>query len=147
MTVILASQSSARRAVLSGAGVAHEATVAGVDEDAAKRELLAAGAGPREVAEALAEQKALRVSESREGFVIGADQTLDFEGRLHDKVADLDAARARLKELRGRTHQLHSAVVVARGGAVIWRETVTATLTMRDFSDAFLEDYLTVEGP
>lgn len=147
MTVILASQSSARRAVLSGAGVAHEATVAGVDEDAVKRDLLASGAGPREVAEALAEQKALRVSQARPGFVIGADQTLDFEGRLYDKVADLEAARARLKELRGRTHQLHSAVVVARDGAVIWRETVTAGLTMRDFSDAFLEDYLSVEGP
>lgn len=147
MTVILASQSSARRAVLTGAGVFHEATVAGVDEDAAKRDLLAAGAGPRDVAEALAEQKALRVSQAREGFVIGADQTLDFEGRLYDKVGDLDAARARLRELRGQTHHLHSAVVVARNGVVIWRETVTAGLTMRDFSDTFLEDYLAVEGP
>lgn len=146
MTVILASQSAARRAVLSGAGVPHDAMVAGVDEDAAKTVLLAEGAGPRAVAEALAEQKALRVSEQREGLVIGADQTLDFEGRLFDKVADLDAARARLSLLRGREHLLHSAVVVAQGGSVIWRETVTASLTMRDFSDAFLDAYLAEEG-
>ena len=147
MTIILASQSSARRAVLIGAGVAHDAVVAGVDEDAAKVSLLADGAGPRAVADALAELKALAVSQVREGFVIGADQTLDLDGELYDKAADLAAARARLQLLRGRTHKLHSAVVVAKDGAAIWREVVSASLTMRDFSDAFLEAYLAEEGP
>ena len=147
MTIILASQSSARRAVLIGAGVAHDAVVAGVDEDAAKVSLLADGAGPRAVADALAELKALAVSQVREGFVIGADQTLDLDGELYDKAADLAAARARLQLLRGRTHKLHSAVVVAKDGAAIWREVVSASLTMRDFSDAFLEAYLATEGP
>jgi septum formation protein len=147
VTIVLASQSSARRAVLAGAGVAHEAVVAGVDEEAAKAELLAQGAGPRAVADALAELKALAVSRAREGFVIGADQTLDLDGELYDKAADLAAARARLRLLRGRTHRLHSAVVVAKDGAAIWREVVSASLTMRDFSDAFLEAYLAEEGP
>jgi septum formation protein len=146
MTVILASKSAARRAVLDGAGIAYEATVAGVDEEAVKGSLLAEGHGPREIADALAELKAMRVSRARPGFVIGSDQTLDLDGTLYDKAPDIDAARERLKLLRGRTHRLHSAVVVAKDGGPIWREVVTASLTMRDFSDAFLEDYLATEG-
>jgi septum formation protein len=147
MTIVLASQSAARRTVLAGAGVPHEAVVAGVDEDAVKAGLLAAGAGPRQVADALAELKAIRVSAKREGFVIGADQTLDLDGRLYDKVGDVAAARKRLQLLRGKTHRLHSAVVVAKAGAPIWREVATASLTMRPFTDAFLDDYLATEGP
>lgn len=146
MTLVLASRSVARRAVLQGAGVAFETAGSGVDEDAAKAALLAGGAGPLEVAEALAEMKALAVSHGRPDLVIGADQTLEFEGRLHDKAETLAAARARLQTLRGKPHKLHSAVAVARDGAVIWRETVSATLTMRAFSDAFLEAYLAAEG-
>jgi septum formation protein len=144
--VVLASKSAARRAVLDGAGVPYEALVAGVDEDAAKQSLLAEGLGPREIADALAELKAVRVSQRRPDLVIGADQTLDLDGRLHDKVETLDAARTRLIELRGRPHKLHSAVVVAKDGQAIWREVVTARLTMRDFSDAFLDAYLAHEG-
>jgi septum formation protein len=146
VTIVLASKSAARRAVLEGAGVPFEVQVAGVDEDAIKAALLADGSGPREIAEALAETKAIRVSQKRPGFVIGSDQTLELEGRLYDKVETLDAARARLVELRGKPHKLHSGVVVAKDGAPIWRELVTATLTMRDFSDAFLDDYLAREG-
>ena len=78
--------------------------------------------------------------------VFGADQTLEFEGGLYDKAESLEAARARLKLLRGKPHQLHSAVVVARDGQPIWREVATCTLTMRDFSDDFLEAYLIAEG-
>ena len=146
MSVILASKSAARRAVLDGAGVRYEALVAGVDEDAVKASLLAEGAGPRDIADALAELKAIRVSRGRPEFVIGSDQTLDLDGDVYDKAETLDAARERLKLLRGRTHKLHSAVVVAKEGAPIWREVVTASLTMRDFSDAFLEAYLATEG-
>jgi len=146
LSIVLASKSAARRAVLDGAGVAYEATVAGVDEEAVKAALLAEGAGPRAIADALAELKAIRVSRSRPDFVIGADQTLELDGALYDKAETLEAARSRLKLLRGKAHKLHSAVVVAKNGAPIWREVVTASLTMRDFSDAFLEDYLTVEG-
>jgi septum formation protein len=144
--IVLASKSAARRAVLSGAGVAYEAVVAGVDEDAAKASLGAQGAGPREIADALAELKAVRVSAGRPELVVGADQTLELDGVLYDKVEILAAARQRLRDLRGKSHALHSAVVVAKGGAPIWREVVTARLTMREFSDAFLEDYLAREG-
>jgi septum formation protein len=144
--IVLASRSAARRAVLEGAGVPFEVQVAGVDEDALKASMLAQGAGPRDIADALAEMKAIRVSARRGGFVIGSDQTLELEGRLYDKVETLEAARDRLKELRGKAHRLHSAVVVAKDGAPIWREVVTATLTVRDFSDGFLEDYLAREG-
>lgn len=144
--VILASKSAARRAVLTGAGVPFEVVVAGVDEDAVKTSMLAQGATPRDVADALAEIKAVKVSASRPGFVIGSDQTLEFEGRLYDKAESVDAARERLRTMRGKPHKLHSAVVVARDGAPIWREVVSATLTMRDFSDEFLESYLAGEG-
>jgi len=144
--IILASKSAARRAVLTGADVPFEVVVAGVDEDAVKASMLAQGAGAREVADALAEIKALKVSQTRQGFVIGSDQTLEFEGRLYDKAASLEAAAERLKAMRGKPHKLHSAVVVAKDGAPIWREVVTATLTMREFSDEFLQAYLLADG-
>ena len=145
--MILASKSAARRAVLTGAGIGFEVQVSGVDEDVLKDQLLAQGASVSQIAEALAEQKALKVSQTVPGLVIGSDQTLDFEGRLYDKAETLEAARERLQTLRGKTHQLHSAVVVARAGEVIWREVVSSTLTMREFTDAFLESYLASEGP
>jgi septum formation protein len=144
--IILASKSQARTAVLKAAGVPFEVAVAGVDEDAVKTAMLAQGATPRDVADALAELKAVKISRGRPGFVVGADQTLEFEGGLYDKAETLEAARDRLKLLRGKPHKLHSAVVVAQDGAPIWREVVSATLTMRDFSDGFLEDYLATEG-
>ena len=146
MSVILASKSAARTAVLKGAGVAFETAVSGVDEDAVKTALLAEGQGAKAIAEALAELKAQKITQSRPGLVIGADQTLEFDGRLYDKAETVEEARARLKLLRGQPHQLHSAVVVAKDGAPIWRDMVSCTLTMRDFSDDFLEDYLVREG-
>ena len=144
--IILASKSAARRAVLTGAGVPFEVAVAGVDEDAVKTAMLAQGATPRDVADALAEIKAVKISAGRPGFVIGSDQTLEFEGKLYDKVETVEAAGARLKAMRGKPHRLHSAVVVAKDGTPIWREIVSATLTMRDFSDDFLDAYLALEG-
>ncbi|MBS0490770.1 MAG: Maf family protein [Proteobacteria bacterium] len=144
--IILASKSAARRVVLTGAGVPFEVAVAGVDEDAVKTAMLAQGATPRDVADALAEIKAVKISAGRPGFVIGSDQTLEFEGQLYDKAETLEAAAERLKTMRGKPHKLHSAVVVAKDGAPIWREIVSATLTMRDFSDNFLDAYLALEG-
>lgn len=144
--LVLASKSVARAQVLAGAGLKFETTSAGVDEDAVKRGLLAEGATPRDVADTLAELKAIRASRRTGGFVVGADQTLDLDGRLYDKAESLDEARARLKEFRGRTHRLHSAVVVAKDGAPVWRALESPSLTMRDFSDDFLEAYLAEEG-
>lgn len=144
--VTLASKSAARAQVLSAAGVAFETVGAGVDEGAVKATLLAKGAGPAEIAAALAEEKALAVSRGREGLVIGADQTLDLDGELIDKAESLDEARARLQHLGGRTHRLHSAVALAQAGEVVWRETPAATLTMRTASDGFIDAYLARHG-
>jgi septum formation protein len=144
--VILASRSAARLALLRGAGVSFEAADSGVDEAALKTAILAGGAGPAEVASALAREKALAVSRRGPGLVIGADQTLDFEGRLHDKPLSLAEAADRLRAMRGRAHRLHAAVAAARDGVVIWEALSSAELIMRTFSDAFLEAYLAGEG-
>lgn len=143
----LASKSAARQAILRNAGVAFEAVVSGVDEDTAKAGLLAEGASPREVADALAELKAFKVSTKRSGLVIGSDQTLDLNGTLIDKADTVEAARERLVQLRGRIHKLHSAVVVARDGRPIWRVVETAKLSVRNFSDAWLDGYLERNAP
>lgn len=146
MKVILASKSATRAQLLAGAGVAFEATSSGVDEDAAKQSLLAEGHGPRAIADALAELKAIRVSRKRPGLVIGADQTLDLDGVLFDKADTVDEARLVLQRLRGQRHRLHTALAAARNGTVIWRLVVSPKLEMRPFSDAFLEAYLALEG-
>lgn len=140
--LILASQSRVRADLLRAAGVTFEAASPDVDEDAVKAAL--AHASAREIAGVLADRKALALAVygRGDGLVIGADQTLEYEGRLFDKAASREDARVRLWLLRGRTHNLHSAVSLARQGTVIWRETVTASLTMRDFSEAWLEGYL-----
>jgi septum formation protein len=145
--IILASTSAIRMQVLKAAGVPFEAVPAGVDEDAIKTALLAEGVGPRDIADALAEAKAIKVSRRRPGLVIGADQTLDFQGRLFDKAASVAEARLRLKEMRGHSHKLHCGMVVARDGTPIWREVITTTLRMRSFTDAWLEGYLERNSP
>ena len=145
--VVLASTSASRIALLKAAGVSFEARSPGVDEAAAKAALLGEGAGPRDVADALAELKALRGARGAGGaLVIGADQTLELDGALVDKAGSLDEARARLQAMRGKAHKLHSGVVVVRDGAPIWREVKSATLWMRPFSDDFLDGYLAREG-
>src|SRR5262249_21412843 len=116
-----------------------------IDEDAIKDSLK--GAPLEEVPAALAEMKALRVSASHPGaLVLGADQILAFEGAVISKSADLGEAKALLSRLSGRTHRLIGALVLARGAAAIWRHVEASTLTMRAFSDAFLDDYLAREG-
>ena len=144
--VILASKSAARAAILRSAGVPFDTRDAGVDEGVLKEEMLSRGAGPAEVAVALAREKALAVSRSHPGFVIGADQTLDFQGRLYDKPGTLQSAAERLRAMRGQPHALHSAVSVARRGEGVWQTLSSAELDMREFSDAFLEDYIAQEG-
>ena len=141
--MILASKSRTRAELLRAAGVPFEMRGSGVDEEPIKVAALTQGLAPREIALRLAEAKALAVSRSAgEELVIGADQTLDLAGRLFDKPADTAEARARLLELRGRAHQLHSAVVLARGGDIVWRDVPSATLHVRAFSDAWLDIYM-----
>ena len=149
MKLVLASQSASRRAVLAAAGVPHEAISPGVDEDAAKAGLKAEGIEARGLADALAEFKALRLSRRRPGdLVLGCDQILVREdGSTLDKAGGREEAREQLIGLRGVTHRLISAAVICEGGASVWRHIDTAKLTMRTFSDAFLESYLDAEWP
>lgn len=139
--LILGSESDVRKALLRGAGLAFEARPARVNERQIESQAVAAGADARAVARQLAEAKALAV----EGEVaIGADQILVLDGTILHKTAD---AAGRLDALRGRTHFLHAGVAVARGGTIVWSNTDTARLTMRDFTDAERDAVLKLEGP
>lgn len=141
--IILASASPARRAMLERAGLDVDVEPAAVDEGELKVSLRAAGADAGEVAEALAELKAQRISRRRTGaLVIGADQMLECGSVWFDKPPDRDHARAQLMALRGKTHQLVSSAVTVRDGGRLWHHTGRARLTMRDFTDAFLDAYL-----
>ena len=144
--IILASGSAIRRQILEGAAIDFDVIVKPVDEGAIKSAMLAEGAKPRDIADALAEAKSRRVSQQNKGLVIGADQILVMDGQIFDKPENLDAARDRLKLMRGKTHQLVGAIVVCENGQPVWRHLSATTLTMRDFSDSFLEDYLELEG-
>ena len=133
--------------MLRNAGLAFEIEPSGVDEDEITLSLLAARAGPADIAEKLAGTKALRVSSRRpDAMVIGGDSTLACDDRLFDKPATMADARAQLLALRGKTHELSSSVVVARGGARLWHCTERARLTMRPFAEAFLDAYLARAG-
>ncbi len=147
-TVILASTSRTRISLLMAAGVPIEAFPPGVDEEAVKQALRGEGASPEAAAEALAELKATRLSRRwPEALVLGADQMLECENRWFDKPADPEAARRQLLDLRGRRHRLVSSVVLMQNGVRLWHHTAGATLTMRPFSEAFLETYLEKAGP
>ncbi len=143
--LLLASASAVRARLLQDANVTFDVVPARVDEDALKQSLL--GADPRAIADALAELKALRVSASHPGrLVLGADQVLVLDKELVSKCESLHEARTLLRRLRGHSHRLISALVLARDGAAVWRHIGQATLAMRDFSDDFLEEYLAHEG-
>ena len=147
MSLILASKSAIRASLLRAAAVPFEARGSGVDEDVLKAEWLAERRTAKEVAEGLAEAKALAVSRAEpEAWVIGADQTLEFERALFDKPADFAEARARLLDFRGKPHQLHCGTALARGGEIVWRTAPTSTLYVRGFSEAWLDHYLASVG-
>lgn len=141
--LILASASAVRLALLRSAGLDVRAEPARVDEETARDALLAEGAKPRDVADALAELKARKVADrAPDAWVIGCDQVLDFRGRILSKPASQADARAQLTALRGQAHRLLSAVVLYHEGAPVWRHVATVSLTMRAFSDAYLDAYL-----
>ncbi len=145
--LILASESATRGALLKNAGIAFTAMASSVDERAAEAPLIAAGASPAEVASALADAKAIDVSaREADALVIGADQTLDFDGERWTKPATRAQAREQLARLSGRTHRLHSAVAVARDGKVQWRHRDSAGLTVRSLTAAAIDAYLTEVG-
>ena len=148
MPLVLASASKARRALLEAAGLEILTDPAALDEAAVKASLASEGAGSADIALALAELKALRVSPRHPGLIVlGADQILECEGQRFDKPEDLAAARAQLRALEGRRHRLISALVALRDGQRLWHHCGEALLTMRSFSEAFLESYLAAAGP
>jgi septum formation protein len=147
MRLILASQSASRRALLEAAGLPFEALPAAVDEAAIKESAKAEGMTPTDAALLLADAKAARIARRvPEAVIIGADQLLVCEGEWFDKPEDVEAARRHLQRLRNRVHDLVTAVVVWRDGERAWHHVATPRLAMRDFSDAFLDDYLAREG-
>ena len=120
--IILASGSEIRQHLLRNAAVPFEVVVPRLDEDAIKATLQAEGASPRDIADALAEAKATKVSLKQPGaVVIGCDQVLDAGGRLLSKPGEIGEARAQLEDLRGKRHMLLSAVVICHEGRPIWR--------------------------
>ena len=144
--LILASKSRSRAAVLKSAGLDFTQIGSGVDEDSFKEALRAEGASVAKQADLLAETKALKVSISHPGVVLGCDQMLDLDGQGLDKVSTRDEAREILQRLRGKTHILQSAIVACVEGAPVWRHLAQPRLRMRNFSDAFLDSYLDAVG-
>jgi len=145
--LILASGSPFRKQLLDQAGVAVEVVRPEIDERAVEATLDGTGATPEDVAQVLAEAKAVSVSETHPGaLVIGSDQTLSLSDEVFHKPADMEGARRHLLALSGHTHQLNSAVVIARNGEAVWRHVDTARLTMRELSPGFIGRHLAQVG-
>lgn len=145
--LILASGSATRLRMLRRAGVEVCAEAVGLDEAAVKDSCLAAALGPAQIAELLAQMKAFRCAAKHAGrLVLGADQVLWLEGRILDKPFSLEQARDQLLLLRGRTHQLVSSAVMVCDQQRLWHHTDTAELTVRNFSQDFLDLYLNQVG-
>jgi septum formation protein len=143
--LVLASNSAARRALLAAAGIPVEIVPADIDERAV--EARAGLDGAEKVAALLAREKAKAVAgKHSDRMVLGADQTLSLGERRFSKAADRAGAREQLSALRGQTHTLHSAVAVVAAGTVIFEHVDAAHLTMRSFSDGFLDRYLDAVG-
>jgi len=145
--LILASASTARAALLRAASIGFTVVPADIDEGAVKRAARADGKPAAAAALALAAAKACAVSQRfPAAVVIGADQILAVDDDWFDKPRDMIEARAQLVALRGRSHRLSTAVCVVRHGSALWQAASEPELTMRRFSDAFLDDYLAAEG-
>ena len=146
--IVLASQSAARRAMLTAAGVAHDALPAHIDEDGVTAGLQAEGASPEHIADALAELKAVKISRSLPGvLVLGADSVVvTADGALIAKPETRPRAEVQLRQLAGTTHRLISAAVIAENGTPVWRAGGAARLTMRALSEGFISRYLDAEG-
>ena len=144
MALILASSSKIRLHLLHAAGVDAIAMPPRIDEDAIRQALEAEGARPRDVADTLAEMKARKVAERQpHAFVLGCDQVLELSGEVFAKPKNADEAVDHLRKLRGQTHKLLSAAVLYHEAKPVWRHLGEAKLTMRSFSDDYLQDYIT----
>ncbi|PIE07773.1 MAG: septum formation protein Maf [Rhodobacterales bacterium] len=142
-SLILASRSEIRATLLANAGLVAEQMPALVDEDTIKAAMLSDGAKPRDIADALAEHKARRISAKHpEALVLGCDQVADLMGRLLSKPANEAEARQQLRDLSGRTHKLLSAAVICHAGRPVWRHIGVVCLAMRKLSDRYVDDYV-----
>lgn len=145
--IVLSSSSQTRRKLLAQTGLYFKTAKPPVDEAIIKTKLKNAGANAEQVADNLAESKANSVAAILPGaFVIGADQMLECEGVWFDKPANREGARDHLRKLRGKTHRLITATVIAHEGRIVWRRIDIAEMTMRNFSDEFLDQYLDKAG-
>lgn len=147
--LILASSSASRAAILTAAGLTFEQIPARIDETALIESLIAGDVPPRDIADALAEAKTLKVAVKAPAgaIVIGADQLLVCEGRIFEKPKDRAEAVAHLTFLSSKRHELIGGVCAAINGAIVWRHVATSRLTMRTMDDAFIQDYLDSAGP
>ncbi len=141
--IILASGSDIRQQLLRNAGVEFAVEAAKVDEDMMRAAMLAEAASPRDIADALAEMKALKVSGKHPGaLVIGCDQVLDFEAEILSKPGSRIEAQEQLCRMRGKRHDLISAAVICEAGKPVWRQVGVVRMTMKPFSDEYLKGYL-----
>lgn len=149
MKLILASQSASRRAMLAAAAIPFTAVSASVDEESVKTTLLAEGLAPRDMADALAELKAIKVSSrDPQALVLGCDSVVVLDdGSMLDKPVSRENARAHLTRLSGKRHDLVSAAVIAEAGRPVWRVVDRAKMHVRPLSEAFIETYLDQEWP
>ncbi len=146
--IVLASGSAIRRTLLENSGLRPLVNPARVDEAALRDSLLAEGASPRDVADALAEMKARNISARMPGrLVLGCDQVLALKGQIMSKPQSREMARDQLRQMRGMTHELLSAAVIYEDGAPVWRHVGRARMTVRAFSDAWLDGYLDRNWP
>ena len=146
MSLILASQSASRRAMLDAAGVPYRAVPAHLDERGLEQSL--AGSPPDEIAQQLAVAKARAVAEEHPGaLVLGSDSLVEVDGCRFDKPASREQAAEHLRFFSGKAMCLHSAAALVRGGTVVWCWSALAVLSVRPLSDAFITDYLTHEWP
>ncbi|PKQ12311.1 MAG: septum formation protein Maf [Alphaproteobacteria bacterium HGW-Alphaproteobacteria-1] len=146
--LVLASASPTRRTLLENAGLSIKVIPARIDESTLRDALLSENMSTRDIADALAEMKATKVSLKQGArLVLGCDQVLDLDGEILSKPGTVEEARAQLLRLRGRTHDLLSAAVICLDGAPIWRHVGRVRLTVRAFSDAWLDHYLDRNWP
>lgn len=147
-TLTLASGSEIRRQLLENAGLQIDVVPSRVDESALRDSLLAEQTPPRDIADALAELKALRVSSRKpNALVLGCDQVLNLESRLLSKPRSLEEARSQLLDMRGKRHDLLSAAVLCEAGKPVWRHVGVVRMTMREFSEDWLKGYLERNWP
>ncbi len=138
--IILASGSAARKSMLENVGLDFDIIPANIDEETIIKN---SNADIKTITEELAHTKALHISKQYpNNLVIGSDQTLEHNGKLLSKAKNAYEAEAKLKSLRGDVHTLYASVCVAQNGEIIFSHTDKAELTMRDFSDKFLQDYI-----